>query len=318
MSAPRVFTLGETMALLDPLEPGEPELGSRFTLRLAGAESNVAIALARLGIPVAWASRLGDDAFGRLIRDALAAEGVDLRWLRIDASAPTGAFFKVRSDGQTSVAYYRRGSAASRLQPGDLPEDALDDVALVHLTGITLALGGAARALVLEVAERARGRGAIVAFDPNYRPALWESAAAAAAAQREILPFVDWYVCGLEEGCALVGGSRPEDVVAAVREAGAGSAVVRIGAEGALVEDGGELLRAAVPRNVAIVDEVGAGDGFAAGFAYGLLHGWRARACAEAGNLIAAAALAGTGDWETYPRIDEVRDSLAAIAERAD
>jgi sugar/nucleoside kinase (ribokinase family) len=317
MSALRVLTLGETMALLDPLEPGDPRLGSRFTLRLAGAESNFAIALARLGVRVAWVSRLGDDVFGRLIRDALAAEGLDLRWTRVDRSAPTGVFFKARSDGRTSVAYYRRGSAASRLRSGDLPDDALDGIALVHLTGITLALGDTARALVLEAAQRASDRGVIVSFDPNFRPALWAGTADADAAQRDILPFVDWYVCSLEEGCALVDASGPEDLIAAVREAGAGNVVVRIGAEGALVPEDGGLARVPVPRTVSVVDEIGAGDGFAAGFAYGLLQGWRSRACAEAGNLIAAAALAGSGDWETFPRLDEIGDDLSAIAERA-
>jgi sugar/nucleoside kinase (ribokinase family) len=317
MSPPRVLTLGETMALLDPLDPGDPAFGSRFILRLAGAESNFAIALARLGVPVAWVSRLGDDVFGRLIREALAAEGIDLRWARVDASAPTGVFFKVRSDGRTSVAYYRRGSAASRLQPRDLPDEALRGVALVHLTGITLALGETARTLVLEAAKRARDGGAIVSFDPNFRPALWAGAGEADAAQREVLPFVDWYICGLEEGRALVGGSGPEDVVAAVRDAGAANAVVRIGAAGALVSEGAELAQVPVPRTVAVVDEVGAGDGFAAGFAYGLLRGWRPRVCAQAGNLIAAAALEGSGDWETFPRLDEIAGVLEAIGERA-
>jgi sugar/nucleoside kinase (ribokinase family) len=80
------------------------------------------------------------------------------------------------------------------------------------------------------------------------------------------------------------------------------------------VRDGSRLARVSVPRVVSVLDEVGAGDGFAAGFAYGLLQGWGARACASAGNLIAAAALAGTGDWETFPRLEEVRDELERAA----
>jgi 2-dehydro-3-deoxygluconokinase len=111
---PRVLTVGETMALLDPLEDGEPATGSRFALRVAGAESNFAIALARLGVDVAWASRLGADPFGDLVARTVADEGVDVRWVRRDADAPTGAFFKLRSSGRTSIHYYRHGSAASR------------------------------------------------------------------------------------------------------------------------------------------------------------------------------------------------------------
>ena len=95
-----VLTLGESMALLDPLEDGELRLGMPLTLRFAGAESNFAIALARLGIDVAWVSRLGRDPFGDLILAAVAGEGVDTRWVQRD-DAPTGLFCKWRVDGRS-------------------------------------------------------------------------------------------------------------------------------------------------------------------------------------------------------------------------
>lgn len=309
-----VLTVGETMALLDPLDEGEPTHGARFQLRIAGAESNLAVALARLGVHVAWVSRVGEDAFGRLIADTLAREGLDLQLLRRDPSAPTGLFFKLRSAGRTSVVYYRRGSAASRLRRTDVPDSALDGVRLVHLTGITTALSESARELVVDVARRARERGIVVCFDPNYRPALWASPQQAAAAQRRVLPYVDWFLCGLEEGNLLFGTSGAEQLVEAVRQAGAHDVAVRVGADGAMVSDGPTLAAVPVPRVVSVSDEVGAGDGFAAGFAYGLLRSWPPRACAAAGNVIAAAALAGTGDWETFPRLEEVRDELEHAA----
>jgi 2-dehydro-3-deoxygluconokinase len=309
-----VLTVGETMALLDPVDEGEPVQGARFQLRIAGAESNLAVALVRLGVRVAWVSRVGEDAFGRLVADTLAGEGLDLRWLRSDPSAPTGLFVKLRSAGRTSVVYFRRGSAASRLRREDVPDGALDGVRLVHLTGITMALSETARELVVDVAHRARERGIAVCFDPNYRPALWESPQQAVAAQRPVLPYVDWFLCGLEEGNLLFGTSGAEPLVEAVRQAGAHHVAVRVGADGAIVSDGSTLVPVPVPRVVPVLDEVGAGDGFAAGFAYGLLRSWRPRACAAAGNVIAAAALAGTGDWETFPRLDDVRDELEHAA----
>ena len=275
------------MALLDPVEDGPLELGRALTLRIAGAESNFAIALARLGVEVAWASRVGDDRFGELVREALAGEGVDLRWARTTPGLPTGAFFKWRDGGRSHNAYYRRGSAASTLTPADVPDEALDGVELVHLTGITLALGDGPRALVADVARRARERGSLVTFDPNFRPALWESPAAAAAAQAEVLPHVDWYLCGLDEGRALFG---VDDVAAAARAAGVRDAHVR----------------ARDRADVEVVDEVGAGDAFAAGFALGLLEGREREDCVRLGNVVAAGALRGTGDWETLPRRDEV------------
>ena len=300
----RVLTVGETMVLLDPLEDGPLALGSQLTLRIAGAESNFAIALARLGLEVTWVSRVGDDLFGRVIEEALAAEGVDLRFLVRDAGAPTGVFFKWREGGRSHVCYYRKGSAASVLGPDDVPDEALDGVELVHLSGITIAIG--AGALVVDLARRARARGAQVLFDPNWRPALWSSPQAAAAAQSVVLPHVDWVLCGEEEGRLIFGGRSPDEIAAAVRAAGAGDAVVRVGGGGAVVH--GELVPP--PRQVEVVDEIGAGDGFAAGFAWGLLHGLDRAVAVRCGHVVASRALAGTGDWETFPRLEEIESEL--------
>jgi 2-dehydro-3-deoxygluconokinase len=307
--ATRVLTVGETMALLDPAG-SDVANGTGFTLRVGGAESNFAIALSRLGIPVTWVSRLGTDPFGDLVATTLAGEGVDLRYVARDPERPTGVYFKTRENGTTQVHYYRAGSAASRLAPDDVPDAALDGVALVHLTGITTALGDGPRQLVLDLARRARARGATVVVDPNYRPALWTGADVAAAVLLELLPSADWFLAGLDECRRLFGASSPAGAIDAVTAAGAGGAAIRIAERGAVVVEAGELVEVAPERIAAVVDEVGAGDGFAAGFAYGLLHGWSPRRCAAAGNLIAAAALGGPGDWETYPRLEEVEDLL--------
>jgi len=120
-----------------------------------------------------------------------------------------------------------------------------------------------------------------------------------------VLEHVDWYLCGLEEGNLLWGTSSAEELAAAIPC----KAVIRVGAEGAIVT--GE--RVPPPRRVDVRDEIGAGDAFAAGFAYGLLQGWEPVACVRAANLIAATALAGTGDWETLPRLEEVESDLAAL-----
>jgi 2-dehydro-3-deoxygluconokinase len=289
-----VLTVGETMALLDPVEEGELRLGMPLTLRFAGAESNFAVALARLGVDVAWVSRLGRDPFGDLIEAGLAQEGIDLRWVMRD-DAPTGLFCKWRSGGRSSVVYRRAGSAASRMRPGDVPDEALEGVRLVHLTGITMAISESARELVLDVARRAKESGAVVLFDPNFRPALPDTPQAAAARQRDVLPYVDWYLCGESESELLWQGSEIP-----------AHTVIRIGERGAVVD--GSLVTP--PRTTEVVDEVGAGDAFAAGFAYGLLQGWPPADCAHAANVIAATALAGTGDWETLPRLEDVHADL--------
>jgi 2-dehydro-3-deoxygluconokinase len=294
-----VLTVGETMALLDPTADGPPQPGAEFRLRIAGAESNVAIGLARLGVAATWVSRLGRDPFGDVVLETIAAEGVDTRFV-LRGDERTGIFAKTRVGGQTRVSYWRSGSAASRLGPGDVPDDALDSVRLVHLTGITMAISETGAALVVDLARRAKDRGLLVTFDPNFRPALPDSPEAAAARQREVLPYVDWYLCGEEEQ-RLLWGDEPVPV----------HCVVRVGARGAVLQ--GQTVPPA--RLVTeVVDEVGAGDAFATGFIYGLLEGWTPRACAEAGNLLAAFTLLGTGDWELLPRLEDVAADLRAIA----
>ena len=305
-----VLTAGETMALLDPVADGEIAHGLGFTLRLAGAESNFAIGLSRLGVGVTWVSRLGADPFGDVIQSTLAAERLDLRFVERDPARPTGVFFKWRSGGRSHVLYYRRGSAASALAPEHVPQEALEGVRLVHLTGISTALSDTARALVLDLAARARARGITVVFDPNWRPALWESPKEAAEAQRDVLPNVDWYLCGSEEGRLLLGVDDDEELLEAIRASGSGHAAVRVGARGCLVEEGGETFEVPPDRPTTVLDEVGAGDAFAAGFAYGLLQGWSPTDCARAANAIAAAALTGTGDWETLPLLHQVEREL--------
>lgn len=304
------------MALLDPLQDGPIEDGSRFRLRIAGAESNFAIALARLGVSVTWVSRVGADALGKLVVSTVASQGVDVGYVRFDPSAPTGIYFKVRQEGRSSVFYYRSGSAASRMGPGDVPEEAWDGVGLVHLTGITMGISSTARDLVVETAMRARIHGAIVIFDPNYRAALWKRPEEAAAAYRAVIPHADWYVCGSEEGKLLYGVKDSGDLFDRLRRAGVGRAVVRVGERGALLDAGAGPVEIAPAGLETVVDEVGAGDGFAAGFAYGIIRGLNPRECVAMGNLIAASALRGTGDWETFPLLEEIEPFIKALRER--
>ncbi len=308
------------MALLDPEHDGPPRTGARFTLRVAGAESNVAIGLARLGVPVRWLSRLGEDELGAAVRVALEAEGVDLRWTASDARAPTGLFLKVRSGGRSSVVYYRSGSAASRLGPGDVPDEALEGVGLVHLTGITLALSGGCRELVFDVARRARKRGAQVLFDPNYREALWDGPGAALEAERPLHELIDWYLCGSAEASSLfaVREEDEEDLLRAIAAAGVERAVVRVGSRGSLVMTPAGVARVSPPgaEGADVLDDIGAGDAFAAGFVFGLLSGWPPERCTRVGHTIAVHALRGTGDWETLPRLDEVAEELGVAPSR--
>ena len=311
---PQVLTAGETMALMDPSDDGAPVLGSRFVVRVAGAETNYGIGLSRLGVGVRWISKVGDDPWGEMVASAVGGEGIDLAYLQREPDAPTGLFFKWRSAGKSHVLYYRKGSAASRLRATDAPDGVFEGIVHLHLTGITMAISSSAAELVVDLARRASQRSITVSFDPNFRPSLWSSPQAALDAQLPLLRYVDWYLCGLEEGHLLFGTDNERQLGAEINKAGAGNVAVRVGERGALVRDGADAVIVPPLQLEKVLDEVGAGDGFAAGFPYGLLRGWAPPHCARAGNLIAAAALRGTGDWETLPRLEEVEAQLEAIA----
>lgn len=306
----RVLTLGETCVLLDPLGEGGAELGTVFQVRVSGAESNFGIALARLGVRVSWISRVAKDPFGELVIRSLAAQGLDLGYVSRDSDAYTGLAIKLRQGGSTSLRYYRRGSAASKLRLEDVSEDAFDGTRVVHLTGITMALSETSRSTLISVMERARDRGSMVTFDLNYRPLLWGTAKEARLAVEKVLAGADWVLCGEDEGRLLFGGKSPEALNERLHGAGAKRVVIRIGAAGTLVPTDAGMTRVPAFNVPEIADEIGAGDAFDAGFVFGLMQNWTARSCAVMGNLLASRAMTGTGDWETLPTLEEVRALL--------
>src|SRR4051794_27707730 len=155
-----VVTFGEAMALLlaEPAVPLRRALS--FRRQVAGAESNAAVALARLGHPVGWFGRVGADAFGDAVLGTLRAEGIDLSRVVRDATAPTGLIARDCSAARpTEVAYYRRGSAGSRLAPSDVDGEYLARSRWLHVTGITPVLSPSASAATTAAVEAARGAG---------------------------------------------------------------------------------------------------------------------------------------------------------------
>lgn len=304
-----VLTLGESGGLFDPVGESGIGLGGLFRLRVSGAESNFSIALCRLGISARWVSRLGTDPLGDLVVRTLHDEGVDLSFVVRDPTAPTAMTCKFGGHESAGLTYFRAGSAASRMQPGDVPGQALDGTSLVHVTGITLALGEGPQALVCSLAERAHKREIPVTFDLNYRAALW-NARDAAEGCRAMLPYADWVLCGEDEARLLFGGDSPRSVIDNLKAAGASHVVLRIGAGGALIESDDRLVRLPAFPIGSIVDEVGAGDAFDAGFVYGILAGRGPAQSARIGNLLASRALIGTGHWETLPTIEEITSAL--------
>lgn len=308
---PDVVTFGETMALFAPRETGPLRYVADYRLKMGGTESNVAVALARLGIEVGWFSRVGDDELGRFIVHNVRGEGVDTSRVIVDSAAPTGLYLKeISAVGDTTVYYYRRGSAASRLGPSDLDTEYLAGARWVHVTGITPALSATCRDAVEQAIEIGRSAGLEVSLDPNMRLKLWT----VEQARETMFPLIrrsTILLGGMEELSLLLQVDSPDAAADWALEQGLGIAVIKLGAEGALVATPSErriIPPFTVPR---VVDTVGAGDGFDAGFIAGRLLGRDPWQAAELGNVVGAHALMVEGDYEGYPTMAEAEAFMA-------
>jgi 2-dehydro-3-deoxygluconokinase len=303
-----VVTLGETMALLSAPGIGLLRHATSLNISCGGAESNLAIGVARLGHHVAWVGRTGADEFGALVRRSIAAEGVDCRVI-VDPAGPTGLMVKARrTPTVTQVNYYRSGSAGSRLAPDDVDPAVLAAARVVHLTGITPALSASARAATRFAVTTARDAGVMVSVAVNYRRALW-SPEAAAVELTDLVGLADIVFASEAEAAMLVPGGSAEDLAAGLAALGPRQVLVTRGADGACAVIDGLLLTAdAVP--VVAIDPVGAGDAFAAGYLSGLLDGEPPAARLERAILAGAFAVTVPGDWEGLPS----RTDLALLA----
>ncbi|SDK80521.1 2-dehydro-3-deoxygluconokinase [Glycomyces sambucus] len=299
-----VLCLGESMCVFAPSTAGPLRTAGELHAGVAGAESNVAVALARLGARAAWHGKVGADPFGLRIRDVLEAAGVDCSGAATDPARPTGVYFKNPGPEGTVVHYYRRGSAASTMAPGHLAGVAAPKI--LHLSGITPALSDSCAALIEELMVARALAPAVVSFDVNYRPALWPVEEAGPVLAR-LAGAADIAFVGLDEAQTLWGVKTAEDV--RERVPGAGVLVVKDGGNGVTAFEG-DAAHYSPAEPVDVVEPVGAGDAFAAGFLFGRLRGASAAASMRLGHRLAAGALQIVGDLAPPPAPETVRAIL--------
>ena len=228
MSEIDILSFGETMAMFVADHNGDLANVDHFHKRIAGADSNVAIGLSRLGFKVAWLSRVGGDSLGRFVVDTLQKEGLDCRHVDIDPAHPTGFQLKSRTDDgdDPRVEYFRRGSAASFLAPQSIVAELLGARHL-HATGIVPALSDSARQMSFELMTRMREAGRSVSFDPNLRPSLWASERQMITEINRLAALAHWVLPGLSEGRLLTGFEDPADIAAFYLDQGAEAVPIR-------------------------------------------------------------------------------------------
>ncbi|WP_323114261.1 sugar kinase [Pseudomonas guariconensis] len=299
-----VLCFGETMAMFVAEQCGELAQAVGFGKRIAGADSNVAIGLARLGLQVNWLSRVGADSLGAFVLASLRREGLSCDDVEIDPEHPTGFQLKARcDDGQDpQVEYFRRGSAASRLSPAVLRPSLLKARHL-HATGIPPALSASCRELSHRLLDAMRACGRSISFDPNLRPSLWPNVQTMVQEINTLAVKADWVLPGLEEGRVLTGRRSPEAIAGFYLEHGVQRVAIKLGAQGAYYRDAEGAEGIVAPQPVAqVVDTVGAGDAFAVGVISALLEGLDLRHAVARGNWCGSRAVQSRGDMEGLPQ----------------
>ncbi|MBK1785875.1 sugar kinase [Prauserella cavernicola] len=304
MTVPGLLTFGETLAAFGTAE-GKLRHASTVDVGLAGSESTVAIGVARLGVEAAWAGRVGADEPGALVLARLREEGVDTSAAVTDHEAPTGLALKdFRSRDSPRVAYYRHGSAGSRLCPEDVCEDRIAAAGVLHLTGITPALSGTAAKAVLAAVEVANDEDVPVSFDLGYRQALW-SPQDARETLLDLVTRADIVFARDDEARLLGFDGTPEELASSLSSLGPEEVVVRLGPRGAVAELHGS--RYDVPSYpIRAIDSDGADDAFVAGYLADFLTEAPPERRVRTAAACRALALSVEGDWEGLPDREEL------------
>lgn len=302
----------------DVIAYGEPMLefnqtggqGTRTYLQgFGGDTSNAAIAAARAGASVGYLTAVGDDPYGRAFRDLWSAEKVDHTHVKTDPGAPTAVYFVTHDASGHNFSFFRKGSAASRYAPADLPQDYIAGAKILHLSGISLAISDSACDAGFAAMEAARAAGVRVSFDTNLRLKLWPKARARAVIT-EAIRLADICLPSFDDILAMGGPGRPDAVIDAMLELGAKIVALKNGAKGAIVADA--TRRVAVPAHPCTpVDATGAGDCFGGSFIARLVQGDDMVAAARYAGAAAALSTEGYGAVEPIPDAQRV---LAALA----
>jgi len=314
--SPHIITFGESMALFMPEEHKSIERASKLEQGFGGAESNVAIGLARLGASVGWFGVLGDDPFGKIILKTLRGEGVDISRARLDSSAPTGMMFREHVAGRLAVHYFRKHSAASRMLPDQLDEQYIRNAKLLHVTGITAALSEDCRKTLRRAVDIAKDAGVLVSFDPNLRLKLWSIE----QAREVLLPIAadaDYFLPGWDELKLLYDTDDYDSVKEQLMQLKAISIIKGKGDSTIVLDKGNEVSVPFYPAEQ-VVDTVGAGDGFCAGFLAGIMKGMTPIEAVRLASINGSLVVQMRGDWEALPdwNIVEQRMSSKAWVER--
>jgi 2-dehydro-3-deoxygluconokinase len=308
-----LVTLGEVLLRLAVPSPARFETTRSLDVRIGGAEANVAAACARLGLKTAWISAVPANPWGDRVRRELSGHGIDCAYVHSLPQTRLGLYFLEYgvAPRPVTVLYDRRDSAFCHLTPDLINWETVRRARLAHITGITPALGLQARKLVDRLIEEAPA----FSFDVNYRAALWGPPEARAFAE-SVLPRARYVFVGRAEAQTIFGlDGDPERVIDRLaRHAPRATIALLQGSDGSTVLDDGRIWRPTIHHAVHMVDPIGAGDAYAAGYIWATLSG---RPSQDAVNIAATAAALKCSTWGDVALIsrDDIEDALAGGAD---
>ncbi|WP_181347532.1 sugar kinase [Thalassobacillus sp. CUG 92003] len=302
-----VITIGDGMITFDPASKGPMRYAHTFERKVGGAELNFALGCARLGLNIGWVSRLGADEFGRYIHNFMRGEGVDVSAVQLVEGYPTSLNFKeIKGDGSGNTFYYRANSPTLTLTKDTLDEAYVTRGKLLHITGVFAAVDANKNVDLLHHAVKlAKQNGMLVSLDPNIRLKLWTKDEAREALST-LLPYVDVLLTGVDEAELLFGVTDSQAIMEHCRSYNIDTVAIKKGADGAEGYHKGEHVQAQPVRPRKVVDTVGAGDGFDAGFIHGFLQGWSLEKILQFANTIGSMVVSVEGDNEGLPYLHEV------------
>ena len=315
-----VVALGEL--LIDFTPHGDPE-SRLFEKNAGGAPANVLAALARLGKRTAFIGKVGRDRFGEYLSASLEAQGVSTRGLAYsEREHTTLAFVELSENGERTFTFCRNPGADTTLREDEVDLELLSQAKLFHVGSISMT-HEPSRSATMKALHFARANGALVSFDPNWRPPLWPSREAAREAMLEALPYADVLKASEEELLLLSGTDEPEEGEKRLSDAyGVSLVFVTLGANGSFFR-AGDRRGFAPSYPVRAVDATGAGDAFLGGALYGLLEagapidelsGEALHAIASFANAAGALATTKRGGIPAMPSREDVLRLMGAEA----
>jgi len=302
-----VLSLGEALIDFISLKPGVSlEEAPGFEKCPGGAPANFAVACSKLRIPTGFIGKVGDDAFGRFLVRTLRENGVDTSHVKYSEYRTALAFVSIAEKGERDFMFYRRPCADEMLEEREIDRDYISKARILHFGTVSLA-ESPSREATLRAVEYAREEGVQVSFDPNIRFHLWRKSRE--EIREEVIDVAR--SCDIllpsEEEAEFLTGKKAEDAAEEFLSWGPSTVAVKLGDRGCIVADREQVLSVPGIKTVAI-DTTGAGDGFDAGFIFGLLKGYDLGRTAFYGNLVGSLVVRKRGAMTSLPTLEDVRE----------